>query len=68
MSFMSLLQVNSEEKRPLKEPGSRPFSLLAYIFFRISLMASITAFLFMLTPVSVWVRGWVAAGRGWEWV
>ncbi len=50
---MSLSQVNSLEKRPLKDPGSRPFSLLAYIFRRISLMASITAFLFIVMPFSV---------------
>ena len=49
---MSLSQVNSEEKRPLKEPGRRPFSVLAYIFLRISLIASITAFHFMLIPLS----------------
>ena len=52
ISLMSLSQVNSEEKRPLKEPGSLPFSVLAYIFFSISLMASITALRFMLTPLS----------------
>ena len=77
MSFMSLSQVNSDENRPLKEPGSLPFSLLAYIFFRISLMASITAFLFIVTPFSFTLsatrgsvrgRGRDGGQRGWEWV
>ena len=53
ISRISLSQVNSEEKRPLKVPGDFPLVLCEYIFFNISPIASITAFLFILMPLLV---------------